>query len=251
MSKLISVKADNTLNISVEEHLFENIRKAHTWFTNQRIGIPVIAIFALIDIAGFLQIMELTLAESFESRLIITSALAIAFEVAPLYIGYSICLKCYHLGNRIHNWVLTFSCLACIFGLIGNTVYRFMTIHTAYFNSTTEEVSEIGMPLTVMMCILPLITTFMSLVIGCLTIDPLQFDLLRLSKKLARLKLRRQQIMAYLEEFSDETSLQNTLEKEAWTYYEKVQQEIHSLETTLKTYTVIKTSDLHAMKNNQ
>lgn len=249
MGKLATVNIDNTLNISVEEKLFENIRKAHTWFTNPVISFPAFIIFAIIDITGFLQIMESTLAESWTSRFIITTSLAIAFEVAPLYIGYSICLKCYRLGRKIHNWVLLFSCSACVLGIVGNTIFRINTIDIAYINPTTNTTSEVGVPVTVIMCILPVITSLMSLVIGCLTIDPLQFDLLRLSKKLAKLKLRRQRIMAYLEEFADETALQTTLKDEETACYKKVLQEIYAMKTTLKTYTIIKTG-LYTTKNN-
>ncbi len=249
MGKLATVNIDNTLNISVEEKLFENIRKAHTWFTNPVISLPAFIIFAIIDVAGFLQIMEVTLAENLASRIIITTSLAIAFEVAPLYIGYSICLKCYRLGRKIHNWVLLFSCSACILGIVGNTIFRITTIDIAYINPTTLTTSEVGMPITVIMCILPVITSLMSLVIGCLTIDPLQFDLLRLSKKLAKLKLRRQRIMAYLEEFTDEAALQSALKEEEMACYKKVQQEIYAMKATLKTYTILKAS-LYPTKNS-
>lgn len=251
MSKLVNVKADSTLNISVEEHLFENIRKAHTWYTNKAINLPAILILAAIDVFGFLQIINLTVAEDSISRIIITSALAVAFEIAPLYIGYSICLKCYKLGRCIHNWVLIFSCSACFLGIIANIYFRFKTIDVAYLDPTTGEVNGTGLPLTVLMSILPIITSLINLVIGCLTFDPLEFDLLRLSKKLAKLKLRTQQIKAYLEEFSDEETLQKKLELEEKECYEKVKRDIYALQGTLKIYTVVRTSNLHRNKKNK
>lgn len=251
MSKLVNVKADSTLNISVEQHLFENIRKAHTWYTNKAINIPAILFLAFIDVFGFMQITELTIAEDVMSRIIITSALAVAFEIAPLYIGYSLCLKCYKLGKRIHNWILFFSCGACILGIIGNIYFRFRTMNTAYFNRTTGEVSEVALPLTVLMCILPVITSLINLVIGCLTFDPLEFELLRLSKKLAKLKLRRQQIKAYLEEFNDEETLQKNLELEEKNCYAKVKSDIDALQSTLKTYTVVRVSNLNIIKKSK
>lgn len=188
MSKLFSIKTDGSLNISVEERLFQNIRKAHTWYTNKAVCTVCLFAFAVIDILGFAQIMELTMGENPLNRTVIISALAVAYEIAPLYIGYSICLKCYGFGKRIHNWVLLFSCSACILGIIGNIYFRFSTLNSAYLNRATETIDENGLPLTVLMCILPIITSLVNLVMGCLTFDPLQFDLARLSKKLPSLR---------------------------------------------------------------
>lgn len=244
MSKLFSIKTDGSLNISVEERLFQNIRKAHTWYTNKAVCTVCLFAFAVIDILGFAQIMELTMGENPLNRTVIISALAVAYEIAPLYIGYSICLKCYGFGKRIHNWVLLFSCSACILGIIGNIYFRFSTLNSAYLNRATETIDENGLPLTVLMCILPIITSLVNLVMGCLTFDPLQFDLARLSKKLAKLKMRRQQIIAFLEEFNDEQTLKCTLEQEETSCYEKLKNDIYASQTALKTYTIVKISNI-------
>ncbi len=248
MSKLVSVKSDSTLNISIEKQLFENIRKAHVWYTSKAINIPAILIFSAIDIAGFLQIINLTIEEDWASRVVITSALAIAFEIAPLYIGYALCLKCYKLGKRIHNWILAFSCIACISGIIVNIYFRFKTIDIAYANSVSHKTNGIGLPITVLMCTLPIITSLVNLVIGCLTFDPLQFDLLRLSKKLAKLKLHRQKIKSYLEEFNDEETLKSTLENEEIKCYEQAKNKLYASQAALKTYIIIRTSNLNVSK---
>ena len=244
MSKLFSITTDGSLNISVEERLFHNIRKAHTWYTNKAVCTICLFAFAVIDILGFKQIMNLTMEENPWNRFIITSALAVAYEIAPLYIGYSICLKCYGFGKRIHNWVLLFSCCSCILGIIGNIYFRFSTLNNAYLNRITGIVDENGLPLTVLMCILPIITSLVNLVMGCLTFDPLQFDLARLSKKLAKLKLRKQQMNAFLEEFNDEQILQLTLEQEETNCYEKAKNDIYASQTALKTYTIVKISNM-------
>lgn len=245
MSKLVSVKTDGSLDISVENHLFESIRKAHTWYTSKYINIPALIILAIIDIVGFVQIMNLTVTESLPSRVIITSALAIAFDVAPLYIGYALCLKAYKLGKAIHNWILGFSVVACILGIAGNIYFRFMTMGIAYQGQIDGEPSDLALPLTVLMCILPVITSLVNLTIGCLTFDPLLFDMLRLSKKLRKLKLRKQQIRAYLEEFSDESSLKQMIEENENQCYEKTKREIYALRSQLKTYTIVRISGVH------
>ena len=115
MSKLFSITTDGSLNISVEERLFHNIRKAHTWYTNKAVCTICLFAFAVIDILGFKQIMNLTMEENPWNRFIITSALAVAYEIAPLYICYSICLKCYGIAfflqflHSRHYWQYIFS----------------------------------------------------------------------------------------------------------------------------------------------
>lgn len=245
MSKLVSVKTDGSLNISIENHLFENIRKAHTWYTSKYINIPALIILAIIDIVGFVQIMNLTVSESLPSRIIITSALAIAFDVAPLYIGYALCLKAYKLGKTIHNWILGFSTFACILGIVGNICFRLMTMDIAYEGPIDGKASELALPLTILMCILPIITSLVNLTIGCLTFDPLLFDMLRLSKKLRQLKLRKRQIEAYLEEFTDENALKQMLIENEDKCYENTKREIYALRSRLKTYTIAKISGAH------
>lgn len=248
MRKLVSVKADSTLDISVEERLFKNIHKAHAWYTNSKLSKIAILACAGTDLAGFLQIMHLTISEDFISRSVITAALVIAFEVAPLYIGYAICLKAYGFGKRIRNWILVFSCCACILGIMGNTYFRFGTMDFAYAESETYK---IRLPITVLMCLLPIITSLVNLVIGCLAFDPMQLELLRLSKKLAKLKLRRQQIKAYLEELNDEGKLQQATELEEEDCYKKIRNDIQALQTRLKTYVVVRTSGLYTIKHNK
>lgn len=245
MSKLVSVKTDGSLNISIENHLFESIRKAHTWYTSKYINIPALIILAIIDIVGFVQIMNLTVTESLPSRIIITSALAIAFDVAPLYIGYALCLKAYKLGKAIHNWILVFSTFACLFGVVGNICFRLMTMDIAYQGSIAGEASDLALPLTILMCLLPIITSLVNLTIGCLTFDPLLFDMLRLSKKLHQLKLRKRQIEAYLEEFTDESALKQMLIENEDRCYENTKREIYALRSRLKTYTIAKISGAH------
>ena len=48
MSKLLNLKADGTFNVSVEEHLFDNVRKAHTWYTSKFTSFPALVLLALI-----------------------------------------------------------------------------------------------------------------------------------------------------------------------------------------------------------
>ena len=248
MSKLLSLKADGTFNVSVEEHLFENIQKAHTWYTSKFTAAPAIAILAFIDIIGFKQIIDLTVVESNASRFAITASLTIAFDFASLYLGYALCLKCYHLGRLIHNWVLGLSLTACILGIITNIAFRILTMNIAYINPTTGDVSETGLPITIFMCVSPIITSLVSIIIGCLTLNPLEFELLQRSKKIARMQFRKEQITACLAEYADEKKMEDSLTKEEAACYENVRKEIYALRAALKTYTVIQTSSMYTTK---
>lgn len=239
MSKLISVKSDGSLNISVESHLLENVQKAHTWYTNKYISLFAIFLFTFLDVIGFKQILDITVLESQSSRFAITAALTIAFDVAPLYIGYALCLKSYKLGKNIHNWILGFSTVACVLGVIGNVCYRIMTIDTAYQRTKNPE---IALPITILMCLLPVITSLVNLTIGCLSFDPLLFDMLRLSKKICRLNLRKRQIEAYLEEFSNEEMLKKKLEDNEDQCYQIAKKEIYALQSKLKAYVIARLS---------
>lgn len=251
MSKITNINPQQSLYTSIENRLFEFILKNKTWYTNSHISLPLFFVFGFIDIAGFFQVLTPTINDDTAARYLITAALAVAFEMAPLYIGYSLCLKCYHLGQRIHNWVLTFSCLACILGIFGNIFYRFKTMDIAYIDPVTNDTSTSALPVTVLMCLLPVITSLMSLVIGCLTFDPLQMDLLKLSKKLAKLKQRRQQIKANLEEFRDESTLKEVLETDGTAIYKKAIQDIHTIQTTLKTYSIVRISTSSTLKKDK
>lgn len=239
MSKLISVKSDGSLSISVESQLLENVQKAHTWYTNKYISALGILSFTFLDIVGFKQILDITILESELSRVAITAALTIAFDVAPLYIGYALCLKSYKLGKSIHNWILGFSTIACFLGIIGNVCFRVMTMDTAYQRTRNPEYA---LPITVLMCLLPIITSLVNLTIGCLSFDPLLFDMLRLSKRICRLNLRKRQIEAYLEEFSNEGLLKKELEDNEDQCYQSAKNEIYALQNKLKAYVVAKLS---------
>lgn len=235
--KIVGIKADGTLNISVDNELFQKIRNMHTWYTSGAILIFMIAFFWIIDILGFVQIARLTITDSDLNRGVIIAALAVAFEIAPVYIGYALCLKSYGLGKPIHNWVLGFSTLACILGIFGNAYFRYRTMDIAYgFDNS------LALPLTVLMSILPIITSLVNLTLGCLSFDPLLFDLMKLSKKLRKLKIRQQKMKAYLEEFTDEQQIRRELIEAENSCYENVKKDINALRNKLSTYVITRTT---------
>ena len=78
--------------------------------------------------------------------------------------------------------------------------------------------------------------------------NPLEFELLQRSKKIARMQFRKEQITACLAEYADEKKMEDSLTKEEAACYENVRKEIYALRAALKTYTVIQTSSMYTTK---
>lgn len=238
LSKLFNTQVDGSLKISVDSELYKTISKAKTWYTNKNLSYIGIVVLAIIDIAGFLQAVNDTVNVDVVQRGIIVSGFAIAFEVAPLYIGYALSLKCYDLGKRIHNWVLAFATIACFLGMVGNIVFRSLTMDVA------GDQTNVLLALTITMCILPVITSLVNLVIGCLTFDPLLFDLSRIEKKLRVMKIRKRQLESAVDALSDDESLINNLISEERECYQSTNNEIYAARLRFRTYIIARTSSI-------
>lgn len=244
MGEIVNVKTDGALKIAVESKLLESTQKADTWYTSKKFSLLALLALVGVDIAGFWQIADLTLAVSPISKLLIVSAFAVSFEVAPIYIGYAIDLKCYKLGKAIHNWILVFSITACMLGIISNVIFRILTMNWAYVETATEQdaVSKIALPLTIVMCVLPIITSLVNLVIGCLSFNPLLFDKLRLTKKIRLMELRKRQIEAYMEELDNDSEIKEKLLQDEEAYYKNANQEIDTIRDRLYNYVKARTT---------
>lgn len=164
-------------------------------YTRKGFAFAIIIIFAICDIFGFKQVVETNIpADDIQSFSIIIG-LAAAFEIAPIYIGYAICQKFYSLGTQgleetnnrkfpsISTFVLIFSILACIFGIGANVIFRLLTVSSL---NDKQKLAE-----TIVMCIIPIITSLINLSVGCLSLDPLIMDIFNLSKKLAKLQAQK------------------------------------------------------------
>lgn len=235
MSELFKIRGDGSVKISMgagksgftEKVLTKNTCNLHTWYTSRWFSVVALIFLLVIDIAGFYQITSTTLYESTLSQVIIISAFGIAFEVAPLYIGYSICLKCYGWENpTLNRLIFIFSTTACFFGVIANTVYRVLTMGEAY----AESEGKIGLAMTIVMCVLPVVTSLINLTIGCLAFDPLYLHLLKLAKELRVLKMKKRQYTAYLKEYDTDTEDRARYLEEEDEYYSNTLNEIDQLQ---------------------
>lgn len=247
MSKLFRIKTDGSLKLSIESKLLENVRQANSWYTSKPFSLGAFFVFIAIDIMGFLQIANKTLSDNLISRIVIVSSFAVAFEIAPLYIGYVLCLKSYNLWRSTKNFnlsklILILSTSAFVLGIVANAVYRFMTMNIAYKKPTNNDIDPVSLPITIVMVILPVITTFVNIVIGCLSFDPLLFELLRLTKKLRVLKIKKRQLEACLEEYSDEIEFKDSLIQKEKQHYENIQLEIHAIRLRLISYITLKSA---------
>lgn len=239
MNKLVTLKADGSLSFSIGCKLFQRVKENDTWFTKPACYVLLFFGCLFIDIVGFLQIAEATMSTNLRNRALIVAAFTVAFEVAPLYIGYAICLKCYKLSSKIHNIILILSTISFILGISGNAIYRIMTKDYAYRvldDNGKWTVDKIALPLTILMIILPIITSMINIVIGCLSFDPLLIEIHRLSKKLHILCTKRQQLLAYIEEINKDSKIQEQLINAEKENYDNAIAELLATRTRLINY---------------
>lgn len=237
MSRFIRVKSDSSLYIPIGNEFMKTIRSTHGWFTSQKFANFAVGVLAVIDLFGFLQIANLTLPENIMNRSIIIAAFLVAFEGATLYIGYILGLKSYGLGRQIHKVVLRLSGMAFLLGCMINTAYRILTMDIAYKNTP-----QIALPMTIVMIVLPVITSLMNIVVGCLAFDPLLFDLFRLSKKLHILEIKKQKLRSCLAALSNEDELEKSIRESEDSCYNNANIELADLRLHLKKYILVRVS---------
>lgn len=197
-NSLFKIKYDGSFSFVPEEKLMNEIKKSHTWFTNTLFGKICTIVFAGIDLCGFYQLATNTINISALNRWVIVSAFLVAFEIAPLYYGYALCLNSYNMGKQIHKYVKKYSIYAFSLGIIGNIIYRALT-----YNVAINEYGDATLAVTIVMLILPIITSLMSIVIGCLMFDPLLFEMNAVSKKLNRLNIAKRKIESAIVEYNE------------------------------------------------
>lgn len=234
MSSFIKAKWDGSLKIDVQNKLFERVKKSRVWFNDRRFGFLMMLLLAFSDMAGFWQIADDTLIEYEILKVLTVVAFTAAFELAPLYLGYAICLKCYDFGKDIRNVVWKLSLWAFLTGIIVNGIYRFMTKDVLY---TTGSLGEYAV--TFLMTFLPVITSLVNMVIGCLVFDPLYIDLIKLKKRLSILQEKKRQLEVRIEEIKEDDKLDKILEKEIKKEYDDAKVELNTAKKRLMHYVEI------------
>lgn len=214
-------------------HLRQMVSRINAWYTNRTWGGIILFTLLVIDMAGFYQIATNTLDENALVRGVMIGGFAVAFELAPLYIGYILCLQSYGWAVKpFHTLIGIFSLSACGLGVLGNTVYRFLTLESAY----DDLEAEAALGITIVMCLLPVITSLINLVIGCLSFDPLYFYLMKLSKQIAILKEKERQLNACIEEYKVDEKCEEQYQEEEKSNFECIKKQIEAMKTELKNY---------------
>lgn len=242
MSKFVKAEMDGSLKINVQSELFEKVKQSHTWFKNRRMGGAMMLGLAASDIVGFIQIAEGTLTNQPLARVLIVIAFTASFEIAPLYLGYALSLKSYGFGKKIHNKIIVFCILAFLIGIIVNGIYRFTTMDIAYvrtFEDGTQVTLPVALPATVLLTFMPISTSIVNIVIGCLVFDPLYYDLVQLKKRLSVLQEKRRQLEVRIEEIEKDNELEIKAKKEIDTEYKNVKNELKIAKKSLKNYVKI------------
>ena len=234
MKNKIKLKVRNSVELSVDSKILDSIRKVNTWFTNQKASWVLLILAAITDISGFTAVFTNNLDADKELIPIIIIGLSIGFEVAPLYIGYSICLFAYNYGKRIRKWVMAFSATSFSLAIIANTGFRILNIVLG---------NEEDIPTVIVMILLPLITSFMNLAVGCLSFDPLGMDMLRLSKLVKKLKLKLYQYKSIKNELEKDDSLKDLILKKNNINYSNAKFEVVASSITAKSYIDILAAD--------
>lgn len=118
----------------------------------------ILAICAAIDFSGFFTVAaKLTESSSedatqiFAVPFLAVAGLLAAFEVAPLYMGYALCLKFHGLGKRdsgeqVWKYVLGFSTAAFALGVAVNLCFRFLLFGGQFLPKIVEQIEEAGIP---------------------------------------------------------------------------------------------------------
>ena len=102
-----------------------------------------------------------------------------------------------------------------------------------------------ALAITITMCILPVITSLVNLVIGCLTFDPLLFDLSRIEKKLRVLTVKKRQLKSAVESLSHDAEAKKRLIDEENECYTITQQEINTARQRFRNYIIARTSSVY------
>lgn len=233
MLDLFNLDASGNIKISINKNIFNKFRRTDAWYTKTKFAIPTLFILAGIDISGFCQIALEDMGTDTFMAIVTIMAFSVAFELAPIYVGYAICLIKYNFGSPIRKVVFGLSLASFIIGILANFILRFLTLEEITF-------SNIAVQLT--MCLLPIITSLVNLVIGCLSFNPLLFDIKRVSKDIRILTIRKCKIEAALDELSDDSSTKDILLNEEEIYYDSAHREIMAVQLRLKNYIYAKST---------
>ena len=242
-TEVAQVKADGSIKFYLNDELFDTTKRRPAWYTSLPFSIAALVIMLSIDITGFYQTMEALSGSYIVNKIIIVSALGVAFEGAPLYVGYVLCVKSYGIEKPIHKYVFWLALIACVLGVAANITFRFLLL--------TDQGDELlTLPFTIIMCVFPIITSLVNLVIGCLSFDPVLSEMQHMSKRLGKLYYKRRKLIKCIDELNNNISSNNRLTETEDICYTGVKKEIVAMQASFYSYIDIQLCK-NSSKNNR
>lgn len=207
------------VSASAELEYVRDLKRSRPWYSNSKVSVWSLIILGLIDTAGFIQGMIKAIPNiedyNFESDAFILTngftivvmilAFIVAFEVATIYMGYAFSLKLYgydrfsirYSKRSYKNYVLSklistsflgwISFAAFGLGVVANIIFRLGLLKNTEIADGSSF--ELEVAITIVMIILPIITSIVNFVISCFTFDPILFELSHISKTLGKLNI--------------------------------------------------------------
>ncbi len=209
------MRRQTSVKISSESEWVYETKKERPWYAKGVTGILGLIVLAIVDISGFIQGV-LTKAVVFDSMApnealfskvalgVMVAGFIAAFEGSTIYMAYAFTLKLYHYdryaikrinkkgkSTNLSKFVSTsalgwISFIAFILGIIANIIFRMGLMNGKVFFNPPYHITYDG-AITVVMIILPVVTSVLNFVVGCFTFDPLLFELDGLAKRIAKI----------------------------------------------------------------
>ena len=206
----------STFNLKIKYRRdIENIKKNRPWYASATFGTVALILLALIDFAGFVQgglsfigalktASTLDVGLNYMSMSVMLTGFTAAFEGSTIYIAYAFTIKLYNYDrsaltqdkhdvskNKLSKFISTsslgwisFICFAL--GVVANIVFRVGLCYYEICNATGKnDIIIKQVTITIVMIILPVITSILNFVVSCFSFDPLLFELNRIGKRIA------------------------------------------------------------------
>lgn len=256
--------AKDTLTILSEKELVTDLKNSKPWYSKHGVSLWALIFLASIDTGGFVQgILKIlpdfsreqpfTIFTTTFAMIVMITGFIVAFEFATIYMAYAFSLKLYHYDRfaikrinsgskniKLSKFISTsslgwISFATFILGVIANIIFRIgMMENVEFFNNDNGRLTTDG-ALTLIMIILPIITSLLNFVIGCFTFDPILFELNHISKILGKLRIDITSLKKERKRIDDEINKINNLRNSQEKIYNSKVVYVNNLRLPLRT----------------
>lgn len=229
----LGASGDNTRSRTKIE---KEAQKAHEWFLKQGVLIGIIVLLSLSDGFSLFLIFHDILIESPVFLVVVVGSIALSMNFIPILLAH-LARKRYYKLERVSVWAL--AALVATFLLIwGAVVVLRLQTRQMDFLSQTSLVQNLyatqneaalespaALPLSIVLCIAPFVTSVINTFLGWIATDPVQI-------KLNRLRLER---LSYFENLCELRAAQAEMESPECDPANLYQEEAKALKTQLNT----------------